>query len=87
MKVREGFMLRKIADVHVVVPVGESSIDFNGIITLNETAAFLFQQLLEGTSKERLLEELLQEYDIDQKSAQSDIEDFCGQLREAGLIA
>lgn len=80
-------MLRKIADAHVVVPVGESNVDFNGIITLNETAAFLFHKLLAETSKERLVDELLQEYDIDQISAQADIEEFCARLKEANLIA
>lgn len=87
MKVKEGFMLRKIADIHVVVPVGESSVDFNGIITLNETAAFLFEQLLKETSKEQLLDNILQQYDIDQPSAQADIEEFCSRLKEADLIA
>lgn len=40
MKVKQGFMLREIANNYVVVPVGKAAIDFNGIITLNQTGAF-----------------------------------------------
>ncbi len=87
MKVKEGFALRKIADVHVVVPVGESGVDFNGIITLNDTAAFLFQQLQLETSRGTLLEHLLAEYDVEEQTARADIDAFCRRLEEANLIA
>ena len=87
MQIKKGLILRKIADVHVVVPTGESNIDFNGIITLNDTAAFLFQQLLLETTKAALLAKLLEEYEVDEKKAQVDIDTFCAQLEEANLIA
>ena len=87
MKIRAGFMMRKIADVQVIVPVGESDIDFNGIIMLNDTAAFLFGQLQSDTSRETLLERLLNEYDVDEQTARADIDAFCCQLEGANLIA
>lgn len=40
MKIKDSFILRKIAGEDMVVPVGESIADFNGAISLNETAAF-----------------------------------------------
>lgn len=87
MRIKKGFIMRKIADVQVIVPVGESDIDFNGIITLNDTAAFLFEQLQSDTSKDALLERLLEEYDVDEQTARTDIDTFCSQLEEANLIA
>ncbi len=87
MKIKDGFVLRKIADVHVVVPAGDVGVDFNGIITLNETAAFLFGQLQKETSKGALLMQLLTEYDVDNETAMADVEAFCSQLEEANLIA
>ncbi len=86
MKIKEGFLLRKIADVHVVVPVGESSLDFNGIITLNESAAFLFEQLQGDMTIESLLDRLLAEYDVDRDTAMEDIDAFFLKLREANLL-
>jgi hypothetical protein len=87
MKIKEGFLLRRIADVHVVVPVGGGSIDFNGIITLNETAAFLFGQLQGEKTKEALLDQLLAEYEVDKETALNDIDEFFSHLKEANLLA
>ena len=36
MKIKKDFILRKVADSYVVVPVGKLTLDFNGIINLNE---------------------------------------------------
>ena len=35
MKINENFVLRQLADTHVVLPLGEASVSFNGILTLN----------------------------------------------------
>lgn len=43
MKIKEDFVLRKVADSYVVVPVNKLTLDFNGIINLNETGAFLLK--------------------------------------------
>ena len=48
MKIKEDFILRKVADSYVVVPVNNMSLDFNGIINLNETGAFLFKLMQSG---------------------------------------
>ncbi len=87
MKIKNGFIIRKIVDVNVVVPVGETSVDFNGIITLNDTGAFLFKQLMSETNKDSLLKALMDEYEIDETSALTDINMFCDHLEEAKLIA
>ena len=42
MKIKQGFVVRKVGDSHVVVPVGELSKTFHGMINLNETGAFLW---------------------------------------------
>ena len=44
MKIKEDFILRKVADSYVVVPVNNMSLDFNGIINLNETGAVQFNK-------------------------------------------
>ena len=37
MKIKDDFVLRKVADSYVVVPVNSLTLDFNGVINLNET--------------------------------------------------
>jgi hypothetical protein len=87
MKIKQGFLLRNVADVNVVVPVGEMSVDFNGIITLNDTGKFLFEQLMtKDTSEDELLRSLISEYEVDEETAGADIREFAAKLREADLF-
>lgn len=86
MKIKEGYLLRQVAGSNIVVPVGEGSMDFSGVITLNDTGAFLWQQLEKDMTKEQLLEKLTAEYDVEESTAKQDIDDFAKKLREAGLI-
>lgn len=87
MKIKPGFLLRNVADVNVVVPVGEMSVDFNGIITLNDTGKFLFRQLMtKDTSEDELLQLMLEEYEVDEEAAGADIRNFASKLREADLF-
>ena len=45
MKIKKGFALRNIAGCEIVVPVGTASDSFNGMITLNDSAAFFWTLL------------------------------------------
>ena len=69
MIIKKGFMLRNVAGNNIVVAVGEASKHFSGVITLNETGAFLWNLLTVETTKEELLKSLLNEYDISEEVA------------------
>ncbi|MDD4211932.1 MAG: PqqD family protein [Bacilli bacterium] len=86
MKVKKGFMLREVAQNFVVVPVGKAAIDFNGIITLNDTGAFLWSQLLDDIEFAELKARLKKEYQVDDKTASIDIKNFLAELDQAKLI-
>ena len=59
MKIKDGFLLRKVGGQNVVVALGEASRDFNGMIRLNDTGVFLWQQLQQDVTEEQLLACLL----------------------------
>ena len=86
MKVKENFMLRKIADSYVVVPVGRQTLDFNGIINLNETGAFLFKLLQSGADKQELVNKLLEEYEVEPEKASADIDVFLEKVKDADIL-
>ena len=86
MRVKENFMLRKIADSYVVVPVGRQTLDFNGIINLNETGAFLFELLQKGASRDELVEKLLAEYEVERDRAQADVDKFIQSVKDADVL-
>lgn len=86
MKTKKGFMLRQTAGRNIVVAIGEASETFNGLITLNETGAFLWKLLQKGTTEEELLEKMLEEYEVDAETAKGGIDAFLSEVRGADLI-
>ena len=87
MKIKEGYILREVAGNYLVVAVGDASLDFNGVITLNETGAYLWEKLSGGCDEEALIDAMTKEYEIDEKTAKSDVLTFLGKLKEAELLA
>ena len=86
MKIKEDFILRKVADSYVVVPVNKMTLDFNGIINLNETGAFLFELLQKGAERDELVDKILEEYDVDREKAEADIDVFIQKVRDADVL-
>ena len=87
MKIKEGYILREVAGNYLVVAIGEASLDFNGVITLNETGAYLWNRLSEEATEEELISSMTEEYEIDESVAKSDVLAFVGKLKEAELLA
>lgn len=86
MKINGDFVIRDIAGSAVVVPVGASAVDFGGMLSLNETGAFLFNALLQGATEQQLVSDLTDEYAVSQKKAAEDVALFIKKLKDAGIL-
>ena len=86
MRIKEGYMLREAAGETVVVPFGEEALNFQGIISLNETGALLWKELAQGCEKKDLVQALLDEYEVDAETAEKDVNEFLKRADDAGLI-
>ena len=73
MKRNTDFMLRDIAGEVILVPTGAATQQFNGMITLNEVAAFIWKNLDESKSKEELVDKIMDEFEVDEETARTDI--------------
>ena len=87
MKIKDGFMLRKVGGQNIVVALGEASRSFNGMIRLNDTGVFLWEKLKDDVTEEQLLAALTAEYSVDPAQAKADIAEFVAALRKAALLA
>ena len=85
MKIKQGYTLRGIADSFVVVPT-EDNLSLDGMVTLNQSGAFLFNALKTEKTKEELLALMLKEYKIDEQTAKADIEIFIERLLKTGIV-
>lgn len=86
MKIEKHFILRKIAGDYIIIPTGKTALTFNGMITVNEQGAFLWQKLCSEITEEQLVDALLTEYDTDRQTAQADVSDFLNILRQYKMI-
>lgn len=86
MKIKDGFELKEIADNYLAIPTQDNIVDFSSIIMLNETSAFLWLKLENDITEDELVSMLLEEYDVDKKTAREDICKFIGELKNAGLL-
>lgn len=86
MKIKSGFVKRNIAGSEIVVPVGKTAMQFNGMITLNESGAFFWDCLKEETTKEKVVEKVLEIYEVSREKAEEDVSSFIDMLRENALL-
>lgn len=85
LKLKDGFIMRKVAGETVVLPTG-NELDLNMMITLNGTGAFLWKRLQERTDEAALVNALLAEYDVDEARAKRAVDSFVAKLRENGFL-
>jgi sensor domain CHASE-containing protein len=86
LKIDKEYVLRQIGDDYIIVPVGQAALSFNGMITVNETGAFLWEQLVEGTNKEEMLRTLMESYEVAQEEASRDIDEFLEVLHTNNIL-
>ena len=86
MKLKKDFVLRQVAGTWVVLPLGDTAVDFNGMLTLNETGTFLWQALEKETEREKLVESLLAEYNVSREIALTDVDAFLDKLMISGCL-
>lgn len=86
MKIKDGFAKREIAGSYIVVPVGNTIMDFNGMITLNESGSFFWDCFKKDITVDEAVEMVTEEYDVDRQTAKNDIENFVKLLKSNNLI-
>lgn len=86
MKIKKNFVLRQVVDTWVVLPLDEQTVDFEGMLTLNDAGAMLWRLLEQGTDRDALVRTVTEEYEVDAAQAAEDVDAFVEKLRQAGCI-
>lgn len=87
MKTKKGFKLRTICGENIIVAEGIENIDFSRIISMNESAAYLWNKIqgIDFTA-DTLIELLLDEYEVSKEKASIDVSQLIEQWQKAGII-
>ena len=86
MKIKDGFVIRKVMDNYVVIAVGEASRNFQGMVKLNETAATIWGYIAEGKELDEITALMLEKYDVEESILRADIEKILKTLEQQGFI-
>ena len=85
-KLKSGFILRKIGDQIMAVPVGAQTSHIHGMIALSESGELLWNALVNGAEEEGLAELLTENYEVDRETALNDVRLFLQGLKEQGAL-
>jgi len=86
MRLKYDFVIREVADKTVAIPIGDATEDFDCMITLNESGAFLFNLLKKDISREELISLFLEEYNATKEQAEGTIDGFLDNLKKADIL-
>ena len=88
MRQKDGFVLRDVLGDKALVGEGADAVNFGKLISLNDTAAWLWEKASElgDFTEEQLVDALLQEYDVDKAKAQADVTKLINTWKEMGVI-
>ena len=88
MKVKNGFNLREVCGENIIVAEGDENIDFSNIISMNESSAYLWQEVqkLDNFTIDTLTQLLCEQYEIDEETAKKDVTTLATQRAAAGII-
>ncbi len=88
IKIKDGFVLRKIGASYMAVPFGARANEVKGMISLSESGYLLWKAIQGGTDTvEGLVEVLRKEYDVPEEIADRDIRAFLEGLLQQGVLA
>lgn len=86
MIIKKNLIKREIAGDVILVPVGQSVIESNGLYALNELGSFIWDMLPDVESIDDIVKEVLNEYEVDEETAKNDIIEFINKMKELQII-
>ena len=86
MKLCGEFVVRQVLDNIVAIPVGQTALQLNGMILLNDVSKIIWQCLEQGTDLKSMVKAVTDAFDVSEHKAQADISEFCEKLRNLQLL-
>ena len=86
MRIKDGFTLRTICGEHVVIGEGLTQVNFNKMLSLNASAAYLWEQLVgKDFTMEDMVKLLTDKYDVTPGKAREDAAKLVQIWQEQGV--
>lgn len=87
MKIKKGYRLRQLGKEYILVAEGLDVLDANMMVSMNATAAFLWNAVEDKEfDAETLVQLLVDEYDVDRETAENDVKTLIDTWKKANVI-
>ncbi|MBO5852596.1 MAG: PqqD family protein [Clostridia bacterium] len=86
MKLKTKYILKTVADKTVAIAIEQGSEATDGVITLNDTGAFIFSNINEGADFDTIVDRFFEEYDVTPEEASKAVENFVEYLKSKDLL-
>lgn len=86
MKIRKELLKREVGGDVFLVPLGKTVYDSNGLFVLTELGAFIWDLLPQAETEEEILQNILQEYEVEEATARKDLTQFLDKLRDMNIL-
>ena len=86
VKIKKQIIFRSVAGEGMLIPLGETTKEYNGIFTLSGLGEEIWKMLENGMEKEEIILALLNDYDADEATVRADTEEFLEKLKSYGII-
>lgn len=86
MIIKKKLLKREINGEHFLVPLGKTVYEANGLFVLSELGAFIWDLLPGAENEDDILKEVLEEYEVDESVARTDLTEYLDKLRDMGIL-
>ena len=86
MKIKGEYLLREVVGETILVPVGKTALEYNGMIIINETGALIWKALEQNLTEQEILEKMMDAFEVEIDEASADLQEFLTYLKNVGLI-
>lgn len=86
MKINKNYVVKNIIGEVVIVPTGETTQYFNGLISTNQVAGFIWENMEKCDTPEDMLKLVLENFDVEEEQARNDVLGFLDTLKKAKMI-
>ena len=86
MQIKKELIKREIAGETILVPVGKSVYDANGLFVLNELGAFIWDLLPQAQTEADICRAVMEEYEVSAEEGSQDVSEFLQMLRKMDIL-
>lgn len=85
MLLKNTFLFKEIGEEGMLIPIVGGNVDASKIFNLNETGTYIMKKLLDDYEIDEIIGSMIDEYQIDRKTLEEDLNAFIEELKKRGL--